>query len=424
MNNSFKYALVLLVILLASTLVISCGGEADTTTTLVDTTTEATMSTADTTTAIASTTTTAVKVTTASKMTTKLTTVADATTVFTFPTVTPSGTQRPKDEVTPIIIIPGIMGSQLSDSVGNILWPADISSAGMQKLSQLHLENGASNITSVSLAPVAQALVNPAIHIGSNDTYRELASALAAEFGANNVYFFGYDWRQDLPLSAIELYKFIEQVKYTSNDDKVNIVAHSMGGLVLTSYLSLCNDQGRATSIDTAVTAGTPFYGAEKATAVVGGYGDFLKDYVNVDQIISSPAGSVMLDTISDLIIGLAKSYPSIYTMIPSASYEKLDTEMRTAAGVKGRVTADWLTSKYTSAFASVEHYNLVGTRKNTLSVITPAGSESYVDGDGTVSYASAVGAFEGATKSFNGIDHGKLVESPDALNYIVGCFK
>ena len=404
--------------MLVTLIFVSCGGANDT----GDGSAAATTSSVITTSTAVVTTSGTAKIT---ELTTKQsTTLALQTTVYTFPNVTPSGEVRPKDDVVPVIIIPGIMGSQLVDPVGNLLWPTDVSSGGIQNLAKLDLANGTPGLSAVSLAPVSGALVNRSIHIGSNDTYRALATALSEEFGSDNVYFFGYDWRQDLRLSAIELYKFIEQVKYTSNDDKVNVVSHSMGGLVLTSYLALCDQQGKTSSIDTAVTAGTPFYGSEKASAVIGGYGDFLKDYVDVDGIASTPAGSVMLGTISDLITSLAKGFPSVYTMIPKASYNKFDTGLGTAAGVNGRVTADWLNSNYASAYKKVNHFNVVGGGYDTLEVISESGAKTNVNGDGTVTHLSAVGAFDSSSKTFNGRDHGKLVASADTLAYIVNCLK
>lgn len=448
--KKLKFLLPLLLIALVAIFVISCGEDEDTYSTeaTMVSTTEATTTatTAEVTTVTthqttkepypsttrpvttkATTTVTTTKIATVTttvttKVTTKLTTTAKVTTVFTLPTVTPSGTQKPKDDVTPVIIIPGIMGSRLIDANGTLQWPPEFSASSIGSLAKLSLDSGVA-LSAVSHAPVTAALSNTSMHIGSNDTYRELARTLAEEFGADNVYFFGYDWRQDLRLSAIELHKFIEQVKYTSNDDKVNVVAHSMGGLVLSSYLTLCNTEQKAPSIDVAVTAGTPFGGSEKTTAIVGGYGDFLDDFIDTSAITGPTAGT-LISTLKFTITSVAQSFPSIYTMVPTTSYAKLGAAMNNAAGASGRVTAEWLASNYTAAFASVEHHNVVGNGKNTLSEITPAGVESYVDGDGTVVYSSACGVFASNTVTFDGVDHGGLVTSPDVLARIVEFIK
>lgn len=447
--KKLKFLLPLVLIALAALLVISCGDDEDaysteatsvmtteattaettaaettvaqTATTLKTTVSQTTKATTAVTTAKITTVTTTVTTEFTTKATTKLTTTAKVTTVFTLPTVNPTGTQKPKDDVTPVIIIPGIMGSQLIDANGTLQWPPEFSPSAIGNLAKLGLSGGIS-LSAVSHAPVTAALSNSTMHIGSNDTYRELARALAEEFGADNVYFFGYDWRQDLRLSAIELYKFVEQVKYTSNDSKVNVVAHSMGGLVLSSYLTLCNAEQKTPSIEVAITAGTPFGGSEKTTAIIGGYGNFLEDYVDTDAI-AGPASGALLSTLKYTLTSIAQSFPSVYTMIPTASYDKLGGAMHTAAGASGRVTAEWLASNYAAAFASIEHHNVVGNGKSTLSDITPAGVESYIDGDGTVVYGSACGVFSN-TVTFDGASHGELVSAPNLLDHIVNCLK
>ncbi len=53
---------------------------------------------------------------------------------------------------------------------------------------------------------------------------------------------FGYDWRLDPMLSAEQLHEFIEYVCTSTNAEKVNIICHSLGGVVVLSYLSAHGD--------------------------------------------------------------------------------------------------------------------------------------------------------------------------------------
>lgn len=56
-------------------------------------------------------------------------------------------------------------------------------------------------------------------------------------FGAENTYFFNYDWRLDPLKHADELNDFIKNVKAETECDRVALAAFSMGGTVTCSYL-------------------------------------------------------------------------------------------------------------------------------------------------------------------------------------------
>ncbi len=53
-----------------------------------------------------------------------------------------------------------------------------------------------------------------------------------------NLFMFGYDWRQDLTQNAdINLKNFVTHVIAQTNAERVNIIAHSQGGLVAKKML-------------------------------------------------------------------------------------------------------------------------------------------------------------------------------------------
>ena len=56
-------------------------------------------------------------------------------------------------------------------------------------------------------------------------------------YGAENTYFFTYDWRKTPEQLASELNGFVETAKADSGKDKVNIICASMGGMVTTAYM-------------------------------------------------------------------------------------------------------------------------------------------------------------------------------------------
>ena len=70
-----------------------------------------------------------------------------------------------------------------------------------------------------------------------------LTLSLADRIGAENVYYFTYDWRKNPEKIAAELDAFIKMVQEKSNKQKVHIAALSMGGMVTTAYMYYCGTQ-------------------------------------------------------------------------------------------------------------------------------------------------------------------------------------
>ncbi len=56
------------------------------------------------------------------------------------------------------------------------------------------------------------------------------------KYGAENTYFFTYDWRKTPEQIADELHSFVQTARRNSGKDKVNIICASMGGMVTTAY--------------------------------------------------------------------------------------------------------------------------------------------------------------------------------------------
>ncbi len=64
-----------------------------------------------------------------------------------------------------------------------------------------------------------------------------LALSLRDRIGAENVFYFTYDWRKSPEKIAAELDTFIKMAQEKSGKDKVHIAALSMGGMVTTAYM-------------------------------------------------------------------------------------------------------------------------------------------------------------------------------------------
>ncbi len=100
------------------------------------------------------------------------------------------------------------------------------------------------------------------------------------KYGAENTYFFTYDWRKTPEQIAEELNGFVETAKENSGKDKVNIICASMGGMVTTAYFYYYGSE----NVESAVFLS----GAQNGTYVCG---DALNGRISFD-------GDVLVDFI------------------------------------------------------------------------------------------------------------------------------
>ncbi|WP_395377012.1 hypothetical protein [Marinicella sp. W31] len=157
----------------------------------------------------------------------------------------PSQHQHP-----PVVLLHGIMGSKLRHSASlDELWFGNLSTLLFSNYESIRL-----HIDSETLQPIEDqgepfAIADKAAGI---DYYQAIIKTLT-QYGAyqlteintladnlnRKLYVFIYDWRQDNVSSACKLHTFIEQIKKDHNnpDLKVDLVAHSMGGLISRYYL-------------------------------------------------------------------------------------------------------------------------------------------------------------------------------------------
>ncbi len=149
-------------------------------------------------------------------------------------------------EQPPLIVIPGIMGSKLRDAgTGEVVWPGTLWNLVSNKFDVL-----AFDIDPQTLAPRPNPLeafditdtaaghdfYNRLIETLENhgDFKRTTAGTPVTDPYERHFYVLPYDWRRDNVQTARQLDALIEQIRrdYGRPDLKVDIVAHSMGGLV------------------------------------------------------------------------------------------------------------------------------------------------------------------------------------------------
>jgi len=153
-------------------------------------------------------------------------------------------------DTTPVILIPGLFGSKLRDSeTGAEVWPGRWNTVLWSAYRNLALSFDPETLAVRPDNLEAYALADEVL---GHDIYRPIVETLEryggyvrgvpgtpARAGERRYYVFPYDWRQDNVVHARELEQLIETIRRDSDNPnlRVDIVAHSMGGLIARYYL-------------------------------------------------------------------------------------------------------------------------------------------------------------------------------------------
>ena len=173
----------------------------------------------------------------------------------------------------PIILIPGIMGSRLfADAQFNdIVW------VGYGEIFSTTLDNSLKKSKTVYVKPPVDQNTLPESERepGAMDCMKPLVNEMCEKYPNREIYVFSYDWRQSNADSAEKLNDFIESL----SAKKVDIVAHSMGGIVTSKYVKAHGFD----KVDKIITCGTPYEGAPHCIEAVVNFsvaGNDAKDYL------------------------------------------------------------------------------------------------------------------------------------------------
>jgi pimeloyl-ACP methyl ester carboxylesterase len=197
----------------------------------------------------------------------------------------------------PIIVIPGILGSQLVNRrTGEMVWPSAFRSSddGLSLPTTPDLQANRDELSAAKILETARLarLIPADVYV-----YYELLRALR-EYGGyregdwnapapdgdrDTFYVFAYDWRRDNVETARELSRRVEELKQRLGRPELrfNVVAHSMGGLVA-RYAAMYGDSdlpdgdtppqptwAGASSISKVFMFGTPNEGSAEAFATL-----------------------------------------------------------------------------------------------------------------------------------------------------------
>jgi pimeloyl-ACP methyl ester carboxylesterase len=179
----------------------------------------------------------------------------------------------------PVVFIHGVLGSKLKDEEREgDLWLGPLNRILLSDYSELAYDIDPHTLEPQKSSIHAYTIADNAV---GKDFYGKIVRTLGDAGGyvrtetgkkvnpkQKNFYVFYYDWRQDNVITAGQLADFIDQIRldYGQPDLKVDIVAHSMGGLITRYYIrygrqDVVNDN----DFDKKVT----MYGGERVRRVI-----------------------------------------------------------------------------------------------------------------------------------------------------------
>ncbi|MCX5046244.1 hypothetical protein OG921_24025 [Aldersonia sp. NBC_00410] len=173
-----------------------------------------------------------------------------------------------------VVVIPGIMGTELIDtSTGKLLWGLKPRLLAQMWISRTSLTRLA--VTRDHAVQPGRLLRVPAFApvLAGIEPYTNLVAELRNIVRHESAILeFGYDWRLSVRHNAGLLAEAIDRhvdawrVRSDRRDAKVHLVAHSMGGLLCHSLAAI---PGATDKVASTITLGTPFEGAAKAMVML-----------------------------------------------------------------------------------------------------------------------------------------------------------
>jgi pSer/pThr/pTyr-binding forkhead associated (FHA) protein len=201
----------------------------------------------------------------------------------------PLATPRVRSRRIPVVIVPGLMGSELWLGQERV-WP-NVRYLFTQP--EMFMLPGEAPLEPREI--VNQVVIVP--NLIKLEQYGRLGDFLVENLGYRrgvDLMEFAYDWRQDVRLSARRLGQAIEAWEI---DGPVVLIAHSLGSLVSRYYVERLGGKGR---VERVIFLGGPHYGVPKAVANL------------IRKVDLLPLGLM-----GDRLRQVLTSFPSLYQILP-----------------------------------------------------------------------------------------------------------
>ena len=375
----------------------------------------------------------------------------------------------------PIVVIPGVMGSRLFKS--ETVFTSATKAWEPTTLKQLDSLSVAMEST-LYVRPCENQNVDPDSDLpdstvdeygreyGAGSAYQRLVDSLCSAYSYlypeqyRPVYFFSYDWRGSNTVSAESLKLAIEKITAETGCEKVDLVCHSMGGLVASAYYASYASEERVGKI---ITCGTPYEGAPTLINSVMNW-DVLGQGFDITSwdAAKSSFGDLILGSFGGLTKKLKASFAGVAELTPTVQYADRIAMQRDASDGYQTLTAEEYLDACREIFGDLydealafqdsirspggvnvlldyeDAYFCIGVGYPTVTSIRFKKSSSKIDerlyesdvdydtlGDGTVPYLSASMTEEipkltaERWRCFDA-DHGGLVEENAPLNWII----
>ena len=322
-----------------------------------------------------------------------------------------------------IVVVPGIIGSELVDGNGAKVWVGVGAILGQIQCNEVG-------------NPVYPLYAYNNDNYGALDTYKTLYDSLKSRYSSQaDVKFLAYDWRKTNTTAGQALKNMVN-----GYSGKIIIVAHSMGGIVASDYLRIATASQRNRT--TLITLGTPFTGAPKAVQVMengkmfpGIAGDLTSSYIQ-NLIRNMPAAYELLPTTRSTayvqVNGVDQTAANAWNILKQRSWANIQS----GSGIKPMMNAaqtfhanllqsnnqPYALSAGKSVFITSTGYTTVQKVNYTLSggQYSVSSFVSTNDGDGTVPATSAQNRLSNTdthvVRITNSGNHTDMVSNPGAL--------